>query len=529
MQLQTLFSSNKVGFIAIFFIFIFFGVEIFAQNPTTIWAKTFGGSGTDYPHSIVVSKDNKYLIAGGTNSFDGDVDIINRGLSSCGWLLKLDEDGSIIWKKNYGGSGGDAFTSIFQSLDNGFILVGATNSDDGDLKNTTGKHGWVLKIDSLGTVQWSKTYGGSGSDALTSVFQNKNGDYFIGGYSNSIDGDFKDSAGKFDIWILKLNIKGDLIWKKRIGGSEDDLLQQLTNIDDKTFALVGSSNSQDGDMKESLGDVIIKMDTSGKIIWNKSPADSTARLRELHAVTMSGKDLVVAGMQIVGQLNVSSQYPYSWDFKVAKSDTSGKTIWTKLYGGLQSDVANSINAFPNGDLVISGFTQSNNSGDVRNNHSLANQTDFWVIRIDSIGKIKNATCYGGFQNEEAYTSVIDKKGNIIVAGFAESSNGTFSENKGGDDWGVIKIAYDLTNTIETQNSFVNISEFPNPVQNNLTIIITNNFEPSIRISDITGKIYHSKDRIKTETQIDMSTYPSGFYFITYQIENKILTKKIVKM
>ncbi len=533
MQLQNFLTNKNAHFLCAFLVINYLSIGLFAQNPTTIWAKTFGGSSTEYPYSVVVTKDNKYVVAGWTNSFDGDVDTVNRYLSSSGWLIKLDEEGKLIWKKNYGGNKGDVFSSIFQTSDDGFILVGGTNSIDGDLKNTSGKHGWVLKIDSLGVVQWSKTYGGSGGDAFTSVFQNKNGDYFIGAYSNSTDGDFDENAGKYDIWILKLNTKGDLIWKKRIGGSEDDILKQLTNIDDKTFAFVGVSQSKDGNFlyetKGNYGDYIIKMDSSGKIIWNVTPIGTRLLSRELHSVSMSGQNIVSAGMEIVGQLGVSTQYPYSWNFKVTKTDTSGNDIWTKLYGGLQTDAANSVNVFPNGDLLISGLTQSNNSGDVRNNHSLANATDFWVIRIDSIGKLKNATCYGGFNNDEALSSTIDKKGNVIIVGFSESNNGTFSENKGGIDWGVIKIVYNLLNIVETSNGYVDISEFPNPIENSLTIRISNGFEPSVRLTNITGKIYFNSERIKNETSIDMSQYPSGFYFITYQIDNQLTTKKIVKM
>ncbi len=533
MQLHTVLVSEKTGFLTTLFVFVFFNSCLWAQNPITIFAKTFGGSSSEYPYSIVVTKDNKYVVAGYTNSFDGDVDTISRHLLSDGWVVKLDENGNMIWKKNFGGNGFDQIFSMCQTIDQGFILVGYTNSIDGDLKNTTGKHGWVFKIDSLGLLQWSKTFGGSDIDAFYSVFQNKNGDYFIGGNSTSKDGDFNENAGKYDIWVLKLNVKGDLIWKKRIGGSDDDLLKQLTNIDDKTFAFVGTSTSIDGDFSEAAkgyyGDYIIKMDSSGNIIWNLTPTGDRYLSREFHAVTTSGKNIVAAGMSIVGQLNISSEFPYSWDFKVSKTDTSGKELWTKLYGGLQPDGANSVSSFPNGDLLISGYTYSINTGDVRNNHSTKGNGDFWVIRIDSFGKFLNANCYGGFDDDQGYSSVIDKKGNVIVVGISASYNGTFSENKGGYDWGVVKITYDLTSTIETQNGIFVISEFPNPVENNLSFKISNGFEPTIKITDLRGKIYLNLEKIKNETSIDMSQFPSGIYFLTYEIDNQFLTKKIVKM
>ena len=218
-------NMNKI----IFFLTIF-PFSLSSQNPIVEWAKTFGGSKNEYARAITVTKDNKYLVAGYTLSTDGD--ITNAHDSADAWLIKLDENGNLLWQKTYGGSSGELIASIVQTLDDGFIMVGGTGSNHGDvIVNRGGGDMWVVKIDNIGNIQWQKTIGGSNSEIAWSVFHTKNGDYIIGGYSKSSDYDFPQNAGEYDSWVLKLDNQGNIIWKKRLGGSKSDLLSEIVNID----------------------------------------------------------------------------------------------------------------------------------------------------------------------------------------------------------------------------------------------------------------------------------------------------------
>ncbi len=515
-------STRTYGILLTLFFSCFFH-GLYAQNPTLVWAKTYGGSKIDLPYAITVTKDNKYLVTGRTSSSDVDVGS-NLGLSDV-WLLKLDENGNIIWKKNYGGSGGESMYAIAQTLDNGFIMVGTTLSRDGDVtENKGGSDGWVIKIDSIGIIQWQKTFGGSNADSFWSVFQTQNGDYIMGGYSNSNDKDFPENSGLYDMWVLKLNSVGNMVWKKRLGGSKDDFFSQLTNIDDKTFAIAGTTDSQDGDMVGALGDFSVKMDSSGKVIWKKSFGypNQALGLQYFYGLTMSQKNIVFVGMKIIDR--PTSSIGYAWDFLITKSDTTGNRLWSKYIGGSETDVANSVQALPNGDLLVSGYTQSNDL-DVTGNHG---DIDFWLIRIDSLGKLKSANCYGGSGEEKAYASVLDKQGNLIVVGYSTSSNGTFVQNRGSYDFAVIKLKYDLTSTVETEND-VGVTVYPNPVGEELKIETPLSISPIFRLYDVTGKLmYQSKTGENVKT-IDMHNLPQGFYMLTYQLANKYYTKKIFKL
>jgi hypothetical protein len=511
-----------------FFFFLFMMPYVLdAQNPTLVWAKTYGGSKPDYANSIVVTKDNKYLVAGQTWSIDGDVDSIHRRLLSDVWLLKLDENGNILWKKSYGGNSGESMYAIIQTLDNGFLMVGSTSSTNGDVTENRGLSDcWVIKIDSIGNIQWQKTIGGSGDESLLSVFQTQNGDYIMGGYSNSNDKDFFENSGKYDMWVLKLDLLGKIVWKKRLGGSKDDYVSQLTNIDDKTFAVAGRTYSEDGDMIGALGDYSIKMDSSGSVIWKKSFGyyNEGVGLKEFHAITMSQKNIVSVGMKIVLRNALPPHLSYSWDFLVTKSDTGGNRLWSKYFGGTETEKATSVVTLSNGDLLLSGIAQSDDV-DVTDNHG---DIDFWVVRTDSLGNLKNANCYGGSKREQAYASAIDKQGNLILIGYSESSNGTFTQNKGSYDVAIIKLKYDLTSTNERDVETA-ISVFPNPVETELILRLPLNVSPQFRLYDIAGRLMFQSKEGEKNTSIDMHNFPQGFYILNYSLANKYRSIKIFKM
>ena len=126
-----------------------------AQAPAIQWQKTLGGTGEDYAQSIQPTTDGGYIVAGWTNSNDGDV-TGNHGIYDC-WVVKLNPSGTIQWQKTLGGTSYDVAYSIQPTMDGGYIVAGYTASNDGDV---TGNHGsydyWVVKLNPSGTIQWKK-------------------------------------------------------------------------------------------------------------------------------------------------------------------------------------------------------------------------------------------------------------------------------------------------------------------------------------------------------------------------------------
>ncbi|MCD6097265.1 T9SS type A sorting domain-containing protein [bacterium] len=192
----------RKGVFVVFVLFLFAGA-VFAQ-PTIQWQKCLGGSGYDYAYSIQQTDDGGFIVAGYSNSNDGDVSG-NHGERDY-WVVKLNSAGDLVWQKSLGGSSWDEAWSIQQTSDGGFIVAGYSESNDGDV---SGHHGgydyWVVKLDSAGDIVWQKCLGGSYWDYAYSIQQTFDGGYIVAGESRSNNGDVSGNHGWGDYWVVKLS------------------------------------------------------------------------------------------------------------------------------------------------------------------------------------------------------------------------------------------------------------------------------------------------------------------------------------
>jgi hypothetical protein len=222
------------------------------------WQKSLGGSGydrTDYDQSICQTADGGYIVAGYSNSNDGDVSGNHGGYDY--WIVKLNSNGHVQWQKCLGGSNDDLATSIKQTADGGYIVAGYSNSNHGDV---SGNHGgnndcWVVKLDASGNIQWQKCLGGTYDEVASSVQQTADGGYIVGGHSNSNDGDVNGNHGSFnDAWLVKLNVSGNIQWQKCLGGTYDEGANAVQQTADGGYVAVGLSDSNnDGDVSGNHG------------------------------------------------------------------------------------------------------------------------------------------------------------------------------------------------------------------------------------------------------------------------------------
>jgi hypothetical protein len=216
------------------------------------WQKCLGGTGDDAAYSIQKTNDGGYILAGLSDSNDGDVTGNNGDVDY--WIVKLDSSGNIQWQKSLGGSGNDQANSIQVTNDGGYIVGGISNSNDGDVTiNHGGFDFWIVKLDNAGNIQWQKSLGGTSDDILSEIITTIDGGYIIAGSTESNDGDVTLNYGYRDSWIVKLNSLGNIQWQKSLGGSMTDWASSIKEISEGRYIIGGYSNSNDGDITGNHG------------------------------------------------------------------------------------------------------------------------------------------------------------------------------------------------------------------------------------------------------------------------------------
>ncbi|MCK9447725.1 MAG: T9SS type A sorting domain-containing protein [Bacteroidales bacterium] len=350
------------------------------------WQKSIGGSHEDWAYSIQQTSDGGYIAAGYTFSNNGDVSG-NHGASDY-WVVKLDDTGNIQWQKCLGGSGYDSAKSIQQTSDGGYIVAGSSESNDGDVSGNHGGYGdyWVVKLDESGNIQWQKCLGGSDDDYYAVIQQTSDGGYIVAGASWSSDGDVTGNHNSTDYWIVKLDIAGTIQWEKSLGGSSEDWPESIQQTSDGGYIVAGESKSNDGDVTgnhdngEQLGDYwAVKLDATGNIQWEKSLGGSEQDWAYSIQQTFDG-GYIVAGYSYSNDGDVSGNHGNS-DYWAVKLDDSGTIQWQKTLGGNGWDVATATQQTLDGGYIIAGVSMSND-GDVSGNHGGA---DVWIVKLAGSG------------------------------------------------------------------------------------------------------------------------------------------------
>jgi hypothetical protein len=218
---------------------------------TLEWSRFFGGSFTEVPLGILETDAHNFVIVGSSDS--NDFNISNSKGSYDFWIVKISTEGTLLWEKSFGGSEIDEAKAITTTNDGNFIIVGDTRSADKNVsKNNGAADIWVLKVSEEGTLLWEKTIGGTNFDAARAVSRTQDNGYLISGSSRSLDNGF-ENKGQNDALILKIDKNGNLLWQKTFGGSEIDFLYGVVELENTAIIGVGESSSSDKDIKENKG------------------------------------------------------------------------------------------------------------------------------------------------------------------------------------------------------------------------------------------------------------------------------------
>lgn len=220
-------------------------------NGNQEWTKYFGGNLSDDPYGITETNDGNFILVGASDSTD--VDISNNKGTYDFWVISISSTGTLLWEKNYGGLEIDEGRGIVKTSDGNFIIIGNTRSDDQDITtNNGGSDIWLLKITDDGTLLWDKNIGGTSFDIGYSIKMSNTG-FIISGASRSQNIDLNQNYGQNDALLAQIDANGTINWLKTAGGTNEDLAYDAVQLDNGEIIVVGETTSSDIDFTNNKG------------------------------------------------------------------------------------------------------------------------------------------------------------------------------------------------------------------------------------------------------------------------------------
>ena len=416
---------------------------LFSQNsPDTLWTKTFGGTLDDRAYSVQQTTDGGYIFAGMTISYGFGVGDF--------WLLKTDENGNEQWNRTYGGTNWDEAYSVIQTIDGGYIMVGESYS-----YGAGGTDWYIIKTDENGNEEWSQTFGGAEDDRALSIQQTNDEGYILAGHTESF------GAGSLDVWLIKMDGNGNLIWDNTFGDNGWDDAFSVKQTSDNGFIIAGQTSTNYVDIW------LVKTDENGNEEWNTTFGGN--QWDSARSVLQTSDN----GYAIIGQ--TASYGAGIFDIWLIKTDVNGNEEWNQTYGYSDVDSGSSFVQTSDNGFIIAGSTKSFGSGDY----------DGWIIKTDGNGNEEWSQTYGGIDLDRFSSIHKANENDFIVAGY------TRSYGVGGLDMWLLKFNSNTSiddNLIYINQNFV-LNNFPNPFNPKTTISfsIQNNSKIELSIFNIKGQ------------------------------------------
>ena len=513
------------------------------------WQQSYGGTDDEIACKMI-KLDVGYIIVGSTLSTDGQVSN-NYGDFDI-WAIRIDNTGNIIWEKTIGGSGTDYAWSAFQANDtSGIFILGLSSSNDGDIINDPYPgvgNNWMVKISEEGDILWSKKFGTpNGMFYQKSASPTPDGGYILAAMASESGGCVTTHYGYDDAWISKFDETGEIEWDLTIGSSDFEAINDIIPTPDGGYiaAMNGYSNDSTGNMgcnslNYSSDAIVCKINSQGEIEWQHCYGGSQKDL--LFSIAPVADGYLIAGLtySLDGDLanagnHGGGDYADCWIFKI---DLSGNIIWSKCYGGYEDDGAFSILQCPDGNFIVFGETSSKDGDVLGNNTYNPYEFSLWSFKINPSGQLLWQQVIGGIASEY-YMSVTQFEVNrYAISAMMQYSPScdvncsNFIPETGLNFWQFV--VTDITDSTSLSSSnipkYEDLSVFPNPASNNLTFRRSGkNSETGclIQILDVKGKIVFDRQFPSSHDNIDVSFLPGGFYILRYVANKEIIQKKIL--
>ncbi len=464
---------------------ILFSTSVHAQGVN--FELITGTNKYDDAKCVVQTYDSGYVVVGSTSGLgSGQSDV---------YLTKISKNGKVLWQHGLGGVGVEKGNSLIQTKDSGFAITGYSNSS-----GNGGYDVYLAKTDSSGNLLWSNTYGGFDWDFGNSIIETNTGNYVIAGTTYSY------GNGNGDVYLLKTDADGILLWDSAYGGSLEDVGNSVCQAADGTYMVTGTTKSF------GLGgtDVyLIKSDLNGNKLWSKSYG-STA-----NDVGNESKLTTGSGFIVIGSSNSFSPKGFYENWMI-RTDSYGDSMWTRRDTASFNRFATSIATTSDGGYIYTGH--DDNSAEY----------NMYLYKTDAAGIFQNYRNYGGQQLENAFSVKQTYDGGYVVVGVTES----YGDGK--PNIYVLKTGSNLISTgtvlivVSTEENITpheTISVYPNPASDYFTIEETK--KSTLEIIDPLGRTLVTETINQGKNIVNTTTLPNGIYFIQLKNSQRIAFGKII--
>jgi hypothetical protein len=541
-----------------------------------IWEKTYGGSEGDGWGIIIPTPDNKYYLVGASGSSDGDISYDPYPGSNDVWVTKIDSIGEIIWEKIIGGEKIDLMQAGTLTIDGGIAIFGWTGSQTGDVSVNYGYYDmWLVKLDSNGEIEWDKSYGTDDFDWGIDIIQTSDDGFLIGGSStigsggNLICDPFNYNA---ECILLKLDSRGNIEWQNCYGGSVNDGINAFLELKDG-YLISAYGESEDGDLEGSGwhggADIwVIKTDFFGNIIWQKCYGGSNYESAlNIFSTADNGFVLIGATESQNGDItNNHSISEYDNDIWFIKIDSVGEIINQKCFGGIGNEFIYS-SAVQKGDnnYVIAAYTDWGPSYDVAcTPHGGQYDEDWWVFEIKDCSGLYANTPARPIGPPSVCTSLSPQSTYFVhSAALAQtyewsvypSEAGTLTQQDttlsitwaagwegavsmrvravnecGPSEWSVTHYADVHTCIGISELGQTGISVWPNPATDQLNIELpaATRLPLTLTLSDPAGRVLFSQELHAAQSIVNLTTLSAGVYFCRLASKDLNVSTKLIK-
>jgi hypothetical protein len=489
--------------------------------------KSYGGYSQDFGSCIAITRDSGYIICGESSSYPtagvgGGTYVIkldafgtiqwtralNNGIgyyvyptSDQGYivsggvevpqfgaddihLFKLDSSGNIVWERAYGGSGAEWPFSACPTSDGGYIVIGVTYTFGPGPGDI-----YIVKTDSIGNLMWSKNYGGAGQDQGSSILQNPDGSYMFSANSSA---------------LTKIDSLGNPLWSKHYTSPDGGFLNISRRTSDNGYILLGFISANYS--IDSIDVYLVKTDSLGNPIWGKSYGGNKYD-RASDVIETSDGGYIIGGKT----KNTTNDY----DLFAIKTNSLGDTLWTMIYGDSDNDQMNGsgtiVQTADNG-YAITGYTVNYNTY----------YENIYLIKTDSSGRTYcNEHCSSMIVND------ISLHGVDVTIQASTPATITTIINTANTTGGLVYNFCAPVEVSETEKVDADFSIYPNPAHRIITLSQLPADACEVKISDVAGRFIYKLSVANQTSQTIDCPFPPGIYFVSLIAGDRIVNRKLV--